>query len=118
MRNVPLSVASPKCDIADIADLATHCRQQALPECHMLDDTTLLIALALLGTVLGVLLSAVVFAGAWHAWSSWTDSPEPSIALEPDLPLLQRIQRHHADMSIDARPTTVMPWRRQHTAGS
>ena len=115
MRNVPLSVASPKCDIAD---LATHCRQQALPECHMLDDTTLLIALALLGTVLGVLLSAVVFAGAWHAWSSWTDSPEPSIALEPDLPLLQRIQRLHADMSIDARPTMVKPWRQHHMAGS
>ena len=84
----------------------------------MLNDTTLFVALALLGTVLGVLLSAVVFAGAWHAWSSWTDSAEPSIALEPDIPLLQRIQRHHADMSIDARPTTVKPWRQHHMAGS
>ena len=84
----------------------------------MLNDTTLFVALALLGTVLGVLLSAVVFAGAWQAWSSWTDSAEPSIALEPDLPLLQRIQLHHADMSIDARPTMVMPWRQDHMAGS
>ena len=118
MRNVPLSVASPKCDIAGIADLATHCRQQALPECDMLDDTTLLIALAFLGTVLGVLLSALVSAGAWQAWSLWSDSPEPSIALEPDLPLLQRIQRYHADMSVDARPTMVTPWRQHHMPGS
>ena len=118
MRNVLLSGTSTKCDIGDIADLATHRRQQALKECHMLDDTAILFALAFLGTVLGVLLSAVVFAGAWHAWSSWTDSPEPGIALEPDLPLLQRIQRHHADMSIDTRPTMVRPWRQHHLAGS
>ena len=109
---------SPDVTLVTLLTLATHRRQQALPECHMLDDTTILIALAFLGTVLGVLLSALVSAGAWQAWSLWSDSPEPSIALEPDLPLLQRIQRYHADMSVDARPTMVTPWRQHHMPGS
>ena len=84
----------------------------------MLDNTSILIALAFLGTVLGVLLTALLFVGAWHAWSAWSDSPEIGTASEPDFALLQRIQRHHAGMSNDALPTIVMPWRQEHMAGS
>lgn len=86
----------------------------------MFDDTSIWIALASLGTVLGMLLTAFVAVVAVQAWSWWTDSAGAGDALEPDFPLLQRIERLHTGMSNDANdalPAMAMPWRQEHMAG-
>ena len=84
----------------------------------MFDNTAIWIALGLLGTVLGVLMTAFLAVVAWQCWSWWAESADAGDALEPDFPLLQRIQRHHTGMSSDAFPARRMPWCQKHLAGS
>ena len=85
----------------------------------MFDDTTIWIALASLGTVLGVLLTAFLAVVAGQAWSWWTtDSGDAGDALEPDFALLQRIQQHHTGMANDAFATMVVPGWQEHMAGA